>query len=67
MYLIYRRLCVALGPSSAGRLLGERYAQVETCLGPVAHLVPGLLAVLWMIRVVKQKLLGAATGEGPEA
>lgn len=49
----------------AGRLLGEHYAQVQTYLGPVAYLVLGVLAALWMIRVVKRKTSGAATGEEP--
>jgi membrane protein DedA with SNARE-associated domain len=49
----------------AGRLLGEHYAQVQTYLGPVAYPVLGLLATLWIIRVVKRKTSGAATGEGP--
>jgi membrane protein DedA with SNARE-associated domain len=48
-----------------GRLLGERYGQVQTYLGPVAYLVLGVLTALWMIRVVKRKTSGAATGEGP--
>jgi membrane protein DedA with SNARE-associated domain len=53
--------------ASAWRLLGARYAQVETYLGPVAYLVLGLLAVLWIVRAAKRKRPGDATGEGPEA
>jgi membrane protein DedA with SNARE-associated domain len=49
-----------------GRLLGERYAQVETYLGPVSYGVLGLLVGLWVIQVVKRTRVGGARGEGPE-
>jgi membrane protein DedA with SNARE-associated domain len=50
----------------AGRLLGERSTQVETDLGPASYRVLGLLAVLWVVQVVKRRRAGGARGEGPE-
>jgi membrane protein DedA with SNARE-associated domain len=53
--------------ATAGRLLGERYAQVKTYLGPVAYVVLGLIALAWVVRVVRRKRAGAGTREGSES
>jgi membrane protein DedA with SNARE-associated domain len=53
--------------ATAGRLLGERYAQVKTYLGPVAYVVLGLIALAWVVRVVRRKRVGAGTREGRES
>jgi membrane protein DedA with SNARE-associated domain len=53
--------------ATAGRLLGERYAQVKTYLGPVAYVVLGLIALAWVVRVVRRKRTGAGTREGSES
>jgi membrane protein DedA with SNARE-associated domain len=53
--------------ASAGRLLGERYTQVQTYLGAVAYVVFGLIAVALVVRVVQWKCAGAGKGEGPES
>ena len=68
-FLLYTALGTGLWAALlayAGRLLGERYVQVETYLGPVSYGVLGLLAVLWVIQVVKRRRAGGARGEGPE-
>jgi len=68
-FLLYTALGTSVWAAllaSAGRLLGARYAQVETYLGPVAYLVLGLLVGLWIVGVVQRKRSGAATGKGHE-
>ena len=50
--------------ASAGRLLGERYAQVETYLGPAAYGVLGLLVPWWVVRVITWRCAGGVWGEG---
>jgi membrane protein DedA with SNARE-associated domain len=50
--------------ASAGRLLGERYTQVEIYFGPASYGVLGILVAWWVVRVVKRRRAGGARGEG---